>query len=91
MSRRPRASAGPPAELCEFDVERWAAGVAVGDPWRSTWAHEAWREARAAWVAAGGVWPQYCDEIYEATVMPEQPFFGHHAEDEAIYARLANA
>jgi hypothetical protein len=55
--KRP-ARASPPRELHTFDVERRAPlGVDVGDPRRPTRAHEAWCAARAAWVAAGGVWP----------------------------------
>ena len=69
----------PPRELVEFDVERWApTGVAFDDPWRPTRAHERWRAARAAWVAASGVWPggEHQRRSEEAASMPDEPFDG---------------
>ena len=69
----------PPRELVNFDVERWAPpGIAFDDPWRPTRAHERWRVARAAWVAAGGAWPGGEDQrTHEETVCwPDEPFDG---------------
>jgi hypothetical protein len=46
--------------------------------WRPTRAHERWRAARAAWVAAGGVWPggEHQRRSEEAASMPDEPFDG---------------
>jgi hypothetical protein len=75
IKRPPNAS--PPRELLVFGVERWApADIDPRDAWRSTRAHEVWCAARAAWVAAGGVWPggEGQRELGEAVVMPDEPF-----------------
>jgi hypothetical protein len=74
--KRP-AHASPPRELLVFDVDRWApTDIAAADPWRPTRAYEAWRAARAAWVAAGGIWPggEGQREVHEAICWPDEPF-----------------
>ena len=56
VKRRIKTGPLPPPELVDFDVEaRAPAKRRADDPWRPTWAHERWRAARAAWVAAGGI------------------------------------
>lgn len=60
----PRALLVTPAEPADGDLAVWAADF------------EAWRSARAAWVAAGGVWPGGEDqrEFEEAIAVPDEPY-----------------
>jgi hypothetical protein len=75
VKRRTKTGPVPPPELVDFDVETWApSDCPADDPWRPTWAHETWRGARAAWVAAGGIWPDDQREMQEAIVTPDEPW-----------------
>jgi hypothetical protein len=72
VTRRRRLPADvPPPELVTFDPP-----VCPGDPWAATRAHQAWCAARAASVAAGGVWPGGEDqrELQEAMCIPDEPW-----------------
>ncbi|MGB8382745.1 MAG: hypothetical protein WCG47_16125 [Dermatophilaceae bacterium] len=76
MRRRVDAAAVPPSELLVFHSDRWAPVGNRDDPWSATRAHEAWRAARAAWVAAGNAWPSDEDqrELEEAMCTPDEPW-----------------
>jgi hypothetical protein len=89
VKRRIKTGPLPPPELVEFDVEAWApAECCADDPWRPTWAHQQWRAARAAWVAAGGIWPSDEDqrEFEEAFATPDEPFCGNTDEHHCLGA-----
>ncbi len=89
MRRKVKAVTRPAVELLTFDagqvfmastpdVERWAPSDAPRDGWRATRAWQAWKAARAAWVAGGGEWPGGEDqrEQEETARWPDEPFEG---------------
>jgi hypothetical protein len=75
VRRRVDAADAPPPQLVVFDPDDWSMGHR-DDPWGPTRAHQAWRAARAAWVAAGNAWPSGDDqrELEEAMCTPDEPW-----------------
>lgn len=78
MKRRLHIGESPPPRLASFNPRDWIATGAESDPWAPTLGHRAWCQARAEWVAAGGVWPggENAREMQEAILMPDEPWDG---------------
>ncbi len=80
MRRRATAVGEPPAELLSPPPAPYPIPPGT-DPrsallaWRA--AYDEWIGERAAWVAAGGVWPDGTGgEIVEAVAVPDEPIAG---------------
>lgn len=77
MKRRV-AAGSPPPELASFNPRNWIPAGAEADPFAPTLGHRAWCQARAEWVAAGGIWPggDGQRELQEAILTPDEPWDG---------------